>query len=231
MDKVLLFDIDDTIAYRNKKIPDKLIKELQKLSLKYHIVFVSGKPSCYIYGMLRQIEYINKISVIGENGATISIGSNFPPEIYYKYTLENKLNLQFSEIKSNLIKRYGDNIWFQPNEINLTIFPKSIELINDIYNYILNLIDENIIIYKHSDSVEILPAYINKKEAVLKYLELQNLNQTLVDIHAFGDSNNDLPMFDISNHIYLIGNKLRLKENHISIQNIDSLIKYLKENF
>ncbi len=231
MNKILLFDIDDTIAERNKKISNDLLSELERLSTTYYIVFISGKPSCYIFGMLRQIECLKNISIIGENGATISVGSNFPPNIFYQYQKNNDTKNIFNNIREILIQKFGDEIWFQPNEVNLTIFSKDKKYIDELYDILLSFKTDDLIVYKHNDSVEILPSYINKKTSVQKYLEITGLSNSSYEIHAFGDSINDLPMFEIADFIYIIGDKLAYKKKNTAIENVNNLADYLKNNF
>lgn len=229
MTKIFLFDIDGTIAEENKSISNDFIDLLKELTNIAKVAFISGKPSSYIIGMLRQIECNNQISIIGENGATINIGSNMPPKDYFKFDIDVDTEINLQTLKKNLIEKYGNNIWFQPNEINLTVFPKNLEVIDEIYEIFFKYKTEEMIVYKHVDSIEMVPKMINKKDSIFEFLKILNLDRQSCEIHVFGDNKNDLPMFEIADFVYVVGKKIQYDKAYKTVNNTLELSVVLEE--
>jgi HAD superfamily hydrolase (TIGR01484 family) len=159
--KLLIFDIDGTLCNINKSIPNFLLKTLQKVSKEHQIVLASGKPFGYIAGFIRQLGLHNCI-VIGENGGTIMYSAIFPPSSYYQIEIPKEVEDIFATIKRSFKKEFSKNIWFQPNDVNLTIFPLKIDNIKQIHKFAKQFESDKINTYYHKDSVDFTPKGFDK---------------------------------------------------------------------
>lgn len=90
---------------------------------------------------------------------------------------------------------FEGKMWFQPNSVCVTPFPKTQEDFDKIQNYV----DKNkdllscLKVYRHVDSFDFIPCGIDK-EIALEYLA-NMLNITKEETIAVGDGVNDYPMF------------------------------------
>lgn len=194
MIKLLVFDLDNTLAKLGKGIIEEDLKLLKKIEKKgIRIAICSGKPVGYLCGMLRQIE-LEKPAMIGENGAVIQIGVDLPPKEYYFLPHSKEADRTIVFLKEK-IKELLPDIWFQANDVGLTPFPKSEEE----FEKIEACIRENqgqvrdVTIYRHIDSFDITPNGITKYDG-LKYLG-DILGILPEEVIAVGDGVNDYPMF------------------------------------
>lgn len=222
--KVIVFDLDNTLCDLGKEIALENVNLLKKLEQKGHkIVICSGKPTYYLCGLMRQVG-LNEPILVGENGATISFGVNLPPEKNYVVSNQDKAISLLSKIKDLLKINFNDKIWFQPNEICLTAFPKKKEYFGEIRSFLNKQELTDCIIYEHVDSFDIVPKDVNKFEG-LKYLS-NLLSISSEDFIAVGDSVNDYPMFDFCK--LSIGVNLKEKEKaSLNFENINEALLYL----
>lgn len=193
--KLAVFDLDGTLAELGKGILQEdieLLKQLEKIGVR--IVVCSGKPAYYLCGFMRQVGLKHPI-LIGENGATIQFGVDLPPREYYvlPYSQDAKKSLHY--IRKNLDMIFSD-MWYQPNEVGLTPFPKNEEEFTIIEQFLAENTNKikDVEVYRHVDSLDIMPIGINKKsglEYLGKLLEIEP-NETV----AIGDGVNDYPMFE-----------------------------------
>ena len=126
MKKLLVFDLDGTLAELGKGISPENIEILKELEEQENqIAICSGKPVYYLCGFMRQTGLNNPI-LVGENGAVIQFGVDLPPEQYYvlSHTKDAKDSIRF--LKEEIDKAIP-NMWYQPNEVALTPFPKNKE--------------------------------------------------------------------------------------------------------
>lgn len=194
MIRLIVFDLDNTLAELGKGVPAEelaLLKELEKEGIR--IAICSGKPVAYLCGMLRQMELMHPI-LVGENGAVIQMGVDLPPKEYYylPHSEEAKETIAFLGKK---IRRMLPHLWFQANEVGLTPFPEN----EKEFTMIEELIRENqeqvrdVTIYRHVDSFDITPNGITKYDG-MKYLG-ELLDILPEEVIAVGDGVNDYPMF------------------------------------
>jgi len=226
--KILVFDIDGTLCDINKPIKNDLVIVLQKLSKIYQLVLASGKPFGYIAGLLRQIE-LEKCIVIGENGGTIMYSATFPPKSYYKVKISQNIEKLFIEIRREYIRKFNQTIWFQPNDINLTIFPIDINNIDKIHNFAKQFKNKNINIYYHKDSIDFTPKGFDKGVAI--EILLKKLNLTKEDLYVFGDGTNDLPMLRKTSNSFLVNSKIYNFKPKKYFKDYTELKFYLEKEF
>ena len=192
--KLVVFDLDDTLAVTGQAVlPEdvNLLKEIEKTGIK--IAVCSGKPVYYLCGFMRQLG-INDAIMVGENGAVIQFGISLPPRENYFQPHPSEADSEIAYLKKEFDKLI-DNIWYQPNQVGLTPFPKN----EKEFDIIQNCIDENrekithLTVYRHGDSFDITPSGITKHTG-LEYLG--KITEILSDeTIAVGDGVNDYPMF------------------------------------
>lgn len=209
MHKILVFDLDGTLAPVGKGMTDQdilILKELEQTG--YRIAICSGKPSYYLCGFMRQIG-LNAPILIGENGGTIQYGVELPPKKYYVYPCSPAAKAQLKDMRQRIDDTCGDQVWYQPNELGLTPFPHDETTFDDIQH----IIDTNrdalseVLVYRHIDSFDITPQNINKFNGLTYLAEIEGL--TRKDFIAIGDGVNDVPMFDYSDISIGVGEKLK----------------------
>lgn len=223
MIKLIVFDLDNTLAKLGKGILSIDIELLKKIEQKgVRIAICSGKPTNYLCGFMRQVELENPI-LLGENGAVIQFGVDLPPKQFHilQYSQEAKHTIAFLREK---IDEVCSKMWYQPNLVGLTPFPKNEEE----FEIIASLLDaykddlKDVIVYRHIDSFDITPTGIDKRKG-LQYLG-ELLNITPEETVAVGDGVNDYPMFAYAG--YSVG--INLKESERVNKNVLSSTEALK---
>ena len=198
--KLVVFDLDDTLAPVSGKIQNDVVSRLNLLSERgAKIAICSGKPTYYIVGMARQLQFKDAV-FIGENGASIQFGISLPPAEYYELPCDTSVLGIFSEIREKILEKFkgSGDIFFQPNKFVLTVYFKN-ELnkkaIADVLmEYSQALKDNCARIYDYSDSFDIVPDGLDKGKA-LKFLA-SKLGIEKSDIIAVGNGDNDTVMYD-----------------------------------
>lgn len=194
MIKLVVFDLDGTLAPAYGSTPKKdleTLKLIEKSGVKIGIC--SGKPNYYISGYLRQADWGTPI-LMGENGSTIQFGTFTPPEFCCVLPHAEEAEQSITLLKKLIDEKIPD-MWYQPNSVALTPFPRKQEE----FDIIDNIIEENrdklkgITVYKHCDSFDIVLAGINKGAAV-KFL-CQKFGIEKHEVVTVGDGINDYSMF------------------------------------
>lgn len=197
MVKLIVFDLDGTLAKIGKGIQAKdieLLKQIEQIGVK--VTICSGKPVNYLCGFMRQVALENPI-LVGENGAVMQLGVELPPKQFYglPYSKEAKQSICFLKEK---IDEILPDMWYQPNLVGLTPFPKN----EKEFEMIASLIDEHkeqlkdVIVYRHVDSFDITPTGVDKRRGLEYLCEL--LEYEPEEIMAVGDGVNDYPMFEFA---------------------------------
>ena len=197
MIKLIVFDLDNTLAPVGKGIlPETIekVREIEKSGIK--IAICSGKPTFYICGLMRQVELIDPI-LIGENGAVIQFGVDLPPRRYevQTYSKEAKETIRFLRGK---IEEALSHVWFQPNEVGLTPFltkQEEFDVINKILEDYKDQVND-VIVYEQFDCFDITPNGITKKSGIEKLANM--LGVLPEEMVAVGDGINDYPMFEFA---------------------------------
>lgn len=197
MIKLIVFDLDNTLAPVGKGILPETIEKLKEIEQSgIRIAICSGKPTFYTCGLMRQIELEDPI-LVGENGAVIQFGVDLPPRRYevQTYSKEAKETIRFLRGK---IEEFLPHVWFQPNEVGLTPFLTKQEEF-DVINKILEDYKEqvnDVIVYEQFDCFDITPNGITKKSGIEKLANM--LGVLPEEMIAVGDGINDYPMFEFA---------------------------------
>lgn len=198
MHKLLVFDLDGTLANVGKSMANADVEKLIELEKAgYTIAICSGKPSYYLCGFARQLGLREPI-LIGENGATFQFGIELPPKRYEVYPYSESARTQLDMMRALIDRECRDKVWYQPNEVGLTPFPKdaeTFEIIQKLIDDRAALLDE-LLVYRHIDSFDLTPKNINKFNGLDYLTKLLNLEAK--DVIAVGDGVNDIPMFEFA---------------------------------
>ena len=223
MIKLIVFDLDNTLAKIGKGIEPidlELLKQIEVKGIK--IAICSGKPVNYLCGFMRQAGLEEPI-LMGENGAVIQFGVDLPPERFYclPYSNEAKNTIRF--LREKFDENFSD-MWYQPNEIGLTPFPKN----EKEFEVISNILEENkarlndVEIYRHIDSFDIIPTGIDKRKGLEYLCNLMQIQPE--EVIAVGDGVNDYPMFEFAGKA--IG--VNVKDEDKVDENFESVTKALE---
>jgi len=215
MHKLIVFDLDGTLAPIGKGMLDEDIVKLRELEAAgYRIAICSGKPTFYLCGFMRQIGLQEPI-LVGENGAVIQYGVELPPERFYICPHSERAAEQLHRMKERITAVCGDRVWFQPNEVELTPFPRDAEA----FELIQGLVDEHpedvdeLLVYRQVDCFDFIPRNMNKARGLAYLAELEGL--TRADFVAVGDGINDVPMFEFADVSVGIGGKLEYETTYL----------------
>ena len=227
MIKLIVFDLDDTLAKLGKGIAPGDITKLKLLEQKGTMVAIcSGKPVSYLCGLMRQIG-LNDPILVGENGAVVQIGIHLPPKQFYTLTYSQAAHKSIELLREEITKAIPQ-IWYQPNLVGLTPFPAN----KDEHRAIQGIIDAltpnltGIKVYQNSDSYDIIPSEIDKKRG----LELLSTILHILpnEIIAVGNAENDYPMFDYASYAIGVGVP-DLKKVDINFQTVSDALDFLLE--
>lgn len=229
MKKLIIFDLDGTLAELAKPITAETIKGLNNLADLGHIIAIcSGKPTYYLCGMLRQTGISNPV-YIGENGATLQFGVDLPPKKTFVYPHNADSKSQIKLISSIIRKRCNDDIWCQPNEFTFTPFPKNKMVFDEIRNIIAEYREQlkDLTIYEHGDCFDFIPKEISKQNGVKFLANLLGISSE--NIIAVGDGVNDYSMFEYAGMSVGINLINHTKATH-NVSNIADALAYIIEN-
>lgn len=197
--KLIVFDLDGTLAALGKGIePENLAKLKQLEDAGARIAICSGKPTYYLCGFMRQVGLSSPI-LVGENGAVIQMGVDLPPREYHVAPYSDAAKRSIRLLRE-AIEQAVPGMWYQPNEVGLTPFPRNEQEFDAVQGAIDALSDEirDVIVYRHCDSFDITPQGITKKSGLARLGALLGIapEETI----AVGDGVNDYPMFEYAGH-------------------------------
>lgn len=203
--KLVVFDLDDTLANIGEAVADSTLQSLNRIIDRNIMIAVSsGKPVSYLSGLLRQAE-LNKCIIMGENGAVVQIGNHLPPEIFYTLEYPNTIKAQLQKLQHFLEKDFSNELWFQPNQVGLTPFYSSEEQRDKIRLFLK--IHSNLLrglkVFENNDSFDIIPENIDKGISLLALAEKLGISAN--QIIAVGNGQNDLPLFEVAGYSVGIG--------------------------
>mgnify|MGYP002625844427 CR=1 FL=1 len=228
MRDLLAFDLDGTLCPVGKGMAAEdaaLLRELEDSGCT--IIISSGKPTYYLCGFARQLDLGHPI-LVGENGGTFQFGVGLPPERYYEYPFDQNLRKALGELRARIDRALAGRIWYQPNEIALTPFPRDAEA----FEVIQQILDDSpellsgIAVYRQSDCFDILPDAISKRNGLQYLADLLGADRSR--FAAVGDGINDVPMFDYADLSISIGGKLAYRTD-LAFDTIHEALCCLKE--
>lgn len=199
MYKLVVFDLDKTIADLGKGVSRENIRLMRLIENKCgNVAVCSGKPVYYLCGFMRQVGLKSPV-LLGENGAVQQFGVDLPPKkcVFLPYADEAKSAIAY--LKKEIEKILPD-IWFQPNQVGLTPFPKNSMEFKIIEECLVR--NRGILKYlsvcRHSDSFDIMPINLTKYAGVKALGEYLHIlpEETI----AVGDGANDMPMFEYAGY-------------------------------
>ena len=125
---LILFDLDGTLAPLSRPIPETALIAIKALQDQGHIICIaSGKPLYYLTGLCRQAG-LRFVWLIGENGATLQKDVARPPRERLRLPISAAAVAACEQIRKDAVATFGDHIWFQPNEVAVTIFSTLLKL-------------------------------------------------------------------------------------------------------
>ena len=197
MVRIMVFDLDSTLAPLGCGIGEKELEVLKKIEKNgVRIAIASGKTCDYLCGFMRQVGLDEPI-LIGENGAVIRSGVDLPPRWYHRIAYPKETALALAEIKGILQERYP-HIWFQPNKVGVTPFPTTEKEFDEIQTILDTWKEgkEGIGVFRHVDSFDIVPGGIDKTTGIRCVLD--KLDIRAEEMVAIGDGVNDYCMFEMA---------------------------------
>lgn len=223
--KLIVLDVDGTIAGHGKPVKREIAENLQNLEDRgITITLASGKNTSYLSGLARGMG-IKRPIVIGENGCVI-----LDPVKMKEIKLIEKPT-EILSIENGVVKHFTDSIWLQPNQVELTIFPKDKRTLPEVAIYIKEIIkpfNKKVIMCKHEDAIDILPLGIDKGKAIVEIRRLYNIKKE--EIVAVGDSSYDVPMFKEAGLSLIIGNKIVRFESAKRFQMIKEALNFIEDS-
>ncbi len=223
--KAVVFDLDNTLAGIGEGMIQKDLLLLRKLEESGRAIAVcSGKTTDYLCGFVRQTGLKHPV-LLGENGAVIQIGTKLPPKQFYRLPYSERAAESIALLRKEL-DRILPHLWYQPNLAGLTPFPAKPEDFDTIAKCLEDNKErtEDILIYRHEDSFDIVPAGIDKGQG-LKYMG-EVLDIPPENITAVGDGVNDYPMFRYAGFSIGIGVKEPDKVD-INLRTLTEALEYL----
>ena len=195
MYKLIVFDLDGTLAQNGKGILPENLEKLKALEQKgVRIAICSGKPTYYLCGFMRQVG-LEKPILVGENGAVIQFGVDLPPREFYVAPYSDAAKRSLLLLKE-AIDEALPGVWYQPNLTALTPFLFDREGYKTVQDCIDRLSGqlEDVTVYPQTGCYDIVPNGISKKSGLRRLGEL--LGITPEETVAIGDGINDYPMFE-----------------------------------
>ena len=227
MMKLIVFDLDGTLAALGKGIEAENLKLRERLEESgARIAICSGKPTYYLCGFMRQVGLKAPI-LVGENGAVIQMGVDLPPREYH-VAPHSEAARRSIRLLRDAFERAVPGLWYQPNEVGLTPFPRNEAEFDALQAAIDALSGEirDVIVYRHCDSYDITPEGITKKSGLERLGAL--LGITAEETIAVGDGVNDYPMFEYAGHA--VG--IRVKDEgrvDVNFDTANEALEYLLE--
>ena len=225
MIKLIVFDLDGTLAALGKGIEPENLELLRALEAAgARIAICSGKPTYYLCGFMRQVGLKAPV-LVGENGAVIQLGVDLPPRDYHvaPYSPAAKRSIRLLRER---IEQTVPGMWYQPNEVGLTPFPRNDAEFDAVQGCIDALKNEikDVIVYRHCDSFDITPDGITKKSGLERLGALLDIRAE--ETIAVGDGVNDYPMFEYAGHAVGVNVKDESKVD-VNFATANEAFKYL----
>ena len=204
--KALFFDIDGTLLSEiTRTVPDSAVRALEKARKRGHLVFInSGRTFCLTREFLKQVE---------TDGCLCGCGTYIEAE--GKALYHHQISLErCNRIKKDILA-YGLDGVLEGWESILTehgwendsyVYDKFCVMADeqsDKAGFFKTLEPDIEVIDRGDDFYECVPKGHSKATAIKMVLE--HYGVALENAYVFGDSTNDLPMFEYAKHTVLMG--------------------------
>ncbi|NLC64893.1 MAG: HAD-IIB family hydrolase [Erysipelothrix sp.] len=210
----IFIDIDGTLVDKDLRLNSYDIESIHKaLAHDYDVILASGRPTPFVRWMAHQIH--ESVSVCGFNGAdiegtllgciddtVIKILSNLDLNMIFKNQsgyYSNRLTIP-QAFNYDMIGNYPRQMHPLSDILKVLIWVDAKEY--DTVKRMLDSIEDISITYYEPKGFELSAKGIDKGKAIIHYV------QDNIPIYSIGNDTNDLPMFEVSDASYIVGNKL-----------------------
>lgn len=215
--KLLVFDVDGTLAPHGVPISRDVAEALCELERRGHVIaFASGKSAEYLEGLARGIGLVGR-SLIAENGSVIFFGG--------KIYLMVQRPLCFDRLKSEIVQLFPQ-ARVQHNMVNLTVMAvgETLEAVAAHLKSAGACDDMSCRFFLHSDAAELLPEGMDKGRALHSLTILTGF--TKEDVVASGNADNDVSMRDEAAVFLAVGDEIEADRHFVDES---ALLAYLLE--
>ncbi len=215
--KLLVFDVDGTIAPHGRPLERAVAEALCALEKCGHIIgFASGKDAEYLDGLARGIGLESRV-IIAENGGII----------FYEGRVHviAERPAFFDRLKNEISQLYPE-VRLQHNMVNLTAMAtgEALEAISAYFKNAGVCDGKNCRFYLHSDSAELLPNGVDKGRALAELKRMTGFDRA--DVIAAGNAHNDEPMRGETGLFLAVGDEIEADRR---FENAYALMAYLFE--
>ena len=232
MKRLVVFDLDGTLAEIGEAVKAENVDKLKEIEGYADVAICSGKPIYYLCGLTRQLG-LKKPIHIGENGAVICFGYDLPPSRYERVKVDKNTKSLLAKLREEIEEKLGDGVWFQPNEVALTPFPrgeKEWKILDEIVQKYREKL-QGVNVYRQCDCYDFCPCDIDKAVGVKKVMNYLGVNKE--GLWVVGDGNNDVSMLRLTDNSYGIDmpNKDEAKINCDSVDEaLDAILTSLRDD-
>lgn len=219
--KILVSDLDGTI-YRNKTVSSIDLKAINDFASRHMFVIATGRNENTFSFFSEQYDLAYQYVILC-NGALIQDKNNqtiikhsfskdedLSPlfKILHLYSNQQisvslsfeKGGLYLPKWQDDLSNQIRANLVYGMIGICLEVVDKDLKVVENIYQQLLKNTSFNI--ERNNHYIDILPKGVSKKNAIKELLNVCHLKED--DLYVIGDSYNDLSMFEINNHNFII---------------------------
>ena len=215
--KLLVFDVDGTLAPHGKPISRKAAEALCELERRGHIIaFASGKSAEYLEGLARGIGLAGRC-LIAENGGVIFMDG--------KIYLTVQRPMHFERLQSEIVQLFPQ-ARVQHNMVNLTVMAVG-ETLEAVAKHLKSsgmCDDKGCRFFLHSDAAELLPEGVDKGRALHQLRRL--LGITKANVIAAGNAENDVAMRGEAAEFLAVGDEIEADRR---FANASALLDYILE--
>lgn len=223
--KLVVFDIDGTLAPTEQCIPESISHRLRSLEKRdIRIVLISGRTASYLAGLARGMGIKNPL-LAGENGGVL-----FDPITFWEKRLDGIPQKIVTEIKRTLCGDLGE-LWFQSNQTMLTVVPKDLAMVEKLFQIVwdhMQKADYDFQVNKYNDSIEIMPQRNSKGRALAVIKDILGIDKK--EVVVFGNTVVDLSMKDEAEEFLIIGDTLKC-EGLCNYNSIEDALGYFEQKY
>lgn len=233
--RLAVFDLDGTLARPGASIGDGVSDRLRDLERRgTRIAIASGKNYEYLLRQAEQSRILNPL-ILAENGcvvfsrdprlgplASYTVRESSEPHLYLMRTRPAEAEYVQAEIG----RRYGGEVWFQSNRVEVTIFPRDRSLIPKIARECSSLVGQSLRVISHDNAIDVIPSNIDKGVAVRRIQDVLQIATS--ETACVGNSDNDLPMFAMAASNYVVGDEVDF-QGALHFGTIDEVLSRLLE--